>query len=254
MLFTDASISSVDDLGGYESEVKEVAAIAGLDLSTKLGLAQTEIGVELLAANTPLAAGYTQRAAFDLGQVVVTDALRLWHIFHALAIVYRDAYNRKLNDKYLLKWNEYRALAKWAANLYFNIGMGLVYRPLPAPGLPSLSSAPGGAMVETIYFIRVTWTDGQGAESAPSPVVSYAVPAGELLSISLVSLEVPPGVTGWFPYVGTAADQEQRQAASPLDPAAAWTMPETGLVAGPLRPQGQAADVFRKVARSLQRG
>lgn len=257
MLFTDSTISTVADLGAYESEVKDVASITGLDLEVKLRLAQTEVGVELLATGVPGAAGQGQTASFRLDQVVVTDALKLWHVFHALAIVYRDAYNRKVNDKYLLKWNEYRALAKWAANLFFNIGVGLVAQPLSAPGTPALGEVAGGDLPETTYFIRVTWCDARGAESAPSPVLCYAVPAGRLLTVSVAAL-VPPGgpatVVGWFPYLGIAVDAERRQVSEPIGPSSTWTLPPGRLVTGPLIHDGQLPDCFRQIARVMQRG
>ena len=157
MLFTDSAMSTAADLGAYESEIRDVASITGLDLDVKLRLAQNEMGVELLAAGVP--GGVT---SFRLDQVVVTDALKLWHVFHTLAIVYRDAYNRKVNDKYLLKWNEYRALAKWAANLFFNIGAGLVFRPLSAPDVPAVGEVAGGSLPETSFFNGSAATSRRG--------------------------------------------------------------------------------------------
>lgn len=255
MLFTDTAISTVADLAAYESEIRDVASIAGLDLEVKLRLAQTEVGVELLAAaapGAPAAAGASP--AIRLDQVVVTDALRLWHVFQTLAIVYRDAYNQKVNDKYLLKANEYRSLAKWAANLFFNIGVGLMFRPVAMPGGPVLGDTAGGSLPETTCFICVTWSDGRGGESAPSAPLSYVVPAGHLLTVSVAGLPAPAEAAGWFPYVGLAADSEQRQLSEALPPAATWTLPETGLVSGPPVPDGQQPDCFRQVARVLQRG
>src|SRR5688572_16085637 len=211
MLFTDSTISTLADLVAYESEVEELAMTAGLDLETKLRLAQTEIGVELLAATVPQMSGIGQVASFTLDQVVTTDALRLWHTFQTLATVYRDAYNRKVNDKYLPKWQEYQSLAKWAANLYFNIGVGLVMLPLAAPAKPDVASSAGGSLPETLSFVRITWTDIQGSESAPSPVVSFTVPANELLTVSVAALEKPERAAGWNVYAGAEAGGEQKQ-------------------------------------------
>src|SRR5512140_1872530 len=184
MLFTDATISTVADLAAYESEVEAIAAASEIDLESKLRCAQQEIGFELLATVMPrISAGQ----ASALEQVVVTDALKLWHTFQTLSLVFRDSYERKLNDKYLAKWNEYRSLAKWAMNLYLNLGVGLVTSPLPAPGRPVLDSAPGGSSEETTYFVRVTWTRG-ASESAPGPPASCTVPAGEALRVAMTGL------------------------------------------------------------------
>ena len=57
----------------------------------------------------------TNPSRFELSQVVVTPPLKLFHTFQTLGIVYRDAYNRKLNHKYLPKWREYKELARWAS-------------------------------------------------------------------------------------------------------------------------------------------
>src|SRR5882757_9022225 len=100
MLFTDGPISTVDQLADYESEIRQVAAGEAINLDSKIRLAQTEIGVELLATavqpDSSLTFGFT-RNTLTLDQVVVNDALRLWHIFATLGTVYRDAFNRKLN-------------------------------------------------------------------------------------------------------------------------------------------------------------
>src|SRR5258708_5350930 len=151
MLFTDSPISTVDQLVDYESEIRPIAAAESINLDSKLRLAQTEMGVELLATSVQPDAGYNTtgynlafvRNAFTLDQVVVTDALRLWHIFSTLGAVYRDAYNRKLNDKYLPKWNEYRDLARGAEGQCMTIGIGLVHKPLPAPRAALLTSVAG---------------------------------------------------------------------------------------------------------------
>lgn len=245
MLFYDSTISSLADLVAYESEVEELAMIANLDLDSKLRLAQTEVGVELLG---------TTGEAFTLDQVVVTDALKLWHTFHTLAIVYRDAYNRKLNDKYLPKWNEYRSLAKWASGLYFNIGVGLVAEPLSAPQAATVGAVAGGSLPQTSYFVRATWVDSKGGESFPSPAVSLTVAANQLLTASVATQTPPKMATGWYVYVGTEANSEKRQVTSPLALAATWTLPTTGLVSGAAAPNGQPAEVYRQVALSLQRG
>ncbi len=171
MLFTDAILSTVADLVDYESEVQNLASAEAINLDTKLRLAQKELGIELLATSVLPDTNRT-RNAFTLDQVAVTDALKLWHIFHTLSIVFRDAYNRKLNDKYLPKWNEYRDLAKTAAGQYQTIGVALVLDPLAAPAAPTLSSVAGGSLAGSQYFARATWVNAAGQESGPSQPVA----------------------------------------------------------------------------------
>ncbi len=55
-----------------------------------------------------------QRAADDPGRVVVTPPLKLWHMFLSLEMVYRDAYNSQLNDRYAGKRDEFHGMVKWA--------------------------------------------------------------------------------------------------------------------------------------------
>jgi hypothetical protein len=259
MLFTDGPISTVDQLADYESEIRQVAAGESINLDTKLRLAQTEIGVELLAtAVAPdgwngywITPGFV-RNKFTLAQVVITDALQLWHIFATLGAVYRDAYNRKLNDKYLPKWNEYQDLARTAENQCMTMGLGVVYAPLPAPGAPQLTAVAGGTLGASNYFVQTTWVNAAGQESYPSPEAGLAVAAAHLLQVQ--PTPPPANATGWIAYVTMVSGQEQKQFYTPLNPYYAWTLPPTGLVAGPAPGNGQPYDILRTVPRTLQRG
>jgi hypothetical protein len=237
MLFTDGPLSTVEHLAEYEVEVRQVGASEGINLDAKLLLAQTEMGMELQASYPDLA----------LEQVVVTTPLRHWHIFHTLAIVYRDAFNRRRNDKYQPKWTEYQELAKTAAGQYRSIGIGIVRNPLPAPAAPSLAGIAGGALPATIYVVHAAWVNAAGQESGPSQATSISLPGGQLLVITPPA--APSQAVGWFPYVG-----EQRQASGALAVAEPWTMPAGGPVAGPALPEGQAPDFFRPQPHTLHRG
>jgi hypothetical protein len=255
MLFTDGPISTVDQLADYESEIRQVASAEAINLDTKLRLAQTEMGIELLATAVQPDNGNLVgwvRNGFTLEQIVVTDALQLWNIFATLASVYRDAYNRKLNDKYLPKWNEYRRLAESAENQCLTIGVGLVNRPLPAPGAPQLSAVNGGSLAAANYSVQTTWVNTTGQESMPSPEAGIGVGAGQLLVVQPTA--PPPNATGWFAYVANVSGQEQKQFVVPVNSYYAWTLPVSGLIAGPPPGNGQPYDVLRTVPRTLQRG
>jgi hypothetical protein len=204
------------------------------------------------------------RNGFGLNQVVVTQALQLWHIFATLASIYRDAYNRKLNDKYLPKWNEYRQLAESAENNCLTIGVGLVNKPLPAPGAPTLTAVTGGSLPAANYSVQTTWVNPSGEESMPSPETALAVAAGQLVQVQPApppgnreanfAWMAPANATGWFAYVSTVAGQEQKQFVVPVNPYDAWTLPASGLIAGPAPGNGQPYDILRTVPRTLQRG
>lgn len=237
MLFTDGPLSTIDHLAEYEVEVRQVGASEGINLDAKLLLAQVEMGLELQASYPDLI----------LEQVAVTPPLRLWHIFHTLAIVYRDAFNRRRNDKYQPKWTEYQELAKTAAGQYRSIGIGIVMSPLAAPTVPALAGVAGGALDAAVYVVHATWVNSGGQESAPSPATSISLAAAQLLQVT--PPEAPPLALGWFPYVG-----EQRQVSEALAPGTPWTMPTGGLISGPALPTGQVPTYYRPQPHILHRG
>ena len=266
-LFTDASISDVQDLLAYEANLVEVADAEGIDLQAKLRLAQSEVGAELVAAALRpgniywTAPGWNSTGTevnlsrFELTKVAVTPPLKLWHTFQALAIAYRDAYNRKLNDKYLPKWTEYKELARWASNLLYQSGIGLVLKPILRPGKPVVGSVSGTQAAATFY-VRISWVGADGAaEGAASEEVALAVPDNQALRVTPPAAPASPYVvTGWNVYVGAASGEEARQNSQTLPLGQAWVMPPTGLAAGAAVGTGQEPDLYRTVPRFVQRG
>ncbi len=263
-LFTDQFVSDVADLVAYEANLPDVSAAEGIDLGTKLRLAHTEIGAQLEAAsrgpgNVYLAngsgwqstGGEGNPARFALSQVVVTPPLKLLHTFQTLAIVYRDAYNRKLNDKYLPKWKEYKELANWARDLLFQTGIGLSARPIPRPDAAVIDWTPS-TLGAGARFVRMTWIGTDGTEGVGSVEQAAQVPAENALRVTPpVS---PEGVTGWNVYVGGSSGDISKQNGPALAVDSAWVEPESGLVAGEPPGEGQAPDLFKTVPRFLQRG
>ena len=261
-LFSDGSISEVQDLIAYEANLVEVADAEGMDLAAKLRLAQSEVGAELAtAALRPgniywATAGWNSTGAeintsrFTLDQVAVTQPLKLWHTFQALAMVYRDAYNRKLNDKYLPKWNEYKELARWASSLLYQTGIGVVTHPVPRPRRPVVDWVAGTLGAMTLY-VRMTWVEG-ASEGAPSEETAVDVPANQALRVAPPA--APALAVGWNVYVGGASGEAQRQNSQPLALGQPWVMPATGLAEGATAGTGQEPDFYRTVPRFLQRG
>src|SRR5208337_5521236 len=134
-LFTDGPISTAKDLQQYEASLLSDANAEGIDVAGKVALAQQDVGSELLLFLLRRA-GFRDdqpnvRRSLGLTDVVVTDALRQWHIHKTLAMVYRDAYNNQLNDRYQGKWNQYEQLAKGSSRAYFQLGVGVVVDPIP---------------------------------------------------------------------------------------------------------------------------
>ena len=263
-LFTDQFVSDVADLVAYEANLPDVSAAEGIDLATKLRLAHTEIGAELEAASRgpgniyfANGAGWQSTGAeanpsrVALSQVVVTPPLKLLHTFQTLAIIYRDAYNRKLNDKYLPKWREYKDLASWARDLLFQTGIGISASPVPRPAAPTLDWVTS-TLDAAAVFVRMTWMDSTEREGAGSLEQAISVPAGNALRVTPAS--APTGVAGWCVYAGEESGELTRQNTAVLALESAWVEPASGLVNGEALGEGQAPDYFKSVPRFLQRG
>ncbi len=235
-LFTDGAISTVDDLLGYESSILEVAKTEGIDLGIKLQLAQEELGIELTAY-------LVQQAGSNpgLANVVVTDALRKWHTFQALALIYRDAYNRQLNDRHLAKWKECDRQAKWASTMLFESGVGIVSRPAPRAERPELSSV-AGTLPAATYYARVSWVSEGGDEGCPSEPAVLTAPDYSLLQVRAVN--PPPNARWWNVYAGLSDSDVTLQNETPLEPGQLWVEAASGLRTGRKPGTGQAPEYY----------
>ena len=78
-----------------------------------------------------------------VSDVVVTRQMKRWHAVHTLEIVYRDAFNNQLNDRYQAKFQEYRELARDAREHTFQFGVGLALIPIPQAQPPVFSAVAG---------------------------------------------------------------------------------------------------------------
>jgi hypothetical protein len=186
-LFTDGNISTIEDLTAHDSGVMGIAAGEGIDLTRKLALAQEEIGVELAAMMPRLDPYGTQLAQSGLANVVVTAPLRLWHAFHTLEMVYRDAYNNQLNDRYRGKWEQYRELSGWAMQKLLETGVGMVADPVPQAAAPQLGVVPGEpGSTEATYYVRVAWVNAAGEEGGASAWEMATAPAEMMLQVRAV--------------------------------------------------------------------
>jgi hypothetical protein len=243
-LFTDGTISTLEELRGYESAIYDVASTERIDLSQKLALAQQELEIELTGR---VFDGDTD----SLSRVVVTAPLRLWHTFHTLAIAYRDAYNSHLNDRYQGKWREYQRLADWASKSLFEAGAGMVSEPVPKAQPPVLSTAAGEAQA-AMYWVRVAWVSQAGEEGCPSDPGVLSAPEGTVPVAE--AGEAPPIASGWNVYAGLSIDDSQLQNTTLLTIGTSWVMPVSGLVSGKKAGQGQLPSVYKRTERLLRRG
>lgn len=246
-LFVDGNPSDPSELSPYETSIFNTAATEGIDLVAKGTVAAIEIGLELQRFLVRTPGG----SSFRLENVVTTDALRQWHILHTLAVTFRDAHHQQLNDRYKEKWKTYEQLTEKASELLFQIGVGLVYAPLPRPTLPLLSQLPGVQEART-WFIRVSWTDDLGVESQASVVSSFTTGEGSALTVRAIG--APRTARGWNVYVGTNDDQVERQNQELLSLGSTWTMPAEGLIQGSRPVAGQNPDIYLRRSSVMFRG
>jgi len=248
-LFTDGSPAVIEYLRSYESATQDVAAAEGIDLDLKLALAAEEIGDDILRFIGAHGAHLTADSLNSdrLASVVVTAALRRWHAIHALELVYRDAYGSQLNERYTYKMNEYTAAARRAGEAYFQLGVGIVQKPVPKAPLPQVA---GFAVDVTPYFARVAWVGQDGSEGAPCDAVVVDIGNGSTLSIS------PPDadVAGWNVYLGTSRDSIYLQNIPPVPLGAAWIFNGVADTESRGARSGQVPDYFIVDYRRLQRG
>jgi hypothetical protein len=258
-LFTDAPISTLDQLAAQDTAVLDVASNEGIDASAKISLAQQELGVELTSAFSRSAFSRTwwpgsvatTLSVLQLPNIVVTPPLKLWHTFHTLALVYRDAYGNQLNDRYAAKWKEYQDLAKWASTMLFQTGIGVVSNPIAVAGGPEVDLL-SGPQPATMYYVQVAWLNSTGEEGMASPVTSINAP--DQNSVQVRAINPPANAVAWNVYAGMAVDSITLQSSTPLGMDQTWLMPPTGLVPGRSPASGQEPNYYSQTPRFLQRG
>lgn len=242
-LFTDGAISSIEDMSGHDTQLINVAIVEGIDVTRKLALAQDEVRIEVEGLLNRL------NTSPAIEQVVVTPAVRLWHLFRALELVYRDAYSSQLNDRYAAKRDEYHAMAAWAYDQVVRGGLGIAADPVMQAETPRLATTSGG-LDDGTYFAAVTWMNAAGEEGGLS--------APAMITLSGSSFEVqttaPSKVKGWNIYCGMSSTGMTMQNHTALDPGQAWVQPDRLNTSGRPMGNGQAPNYHVSVPRTIQRG
>src|SRR5580692_10715305 len=159
-LLTDGNPNDDTDLQAYETSILDVANVEGINLNGKLSLAKEEI-VEtvldvLLDHAWTVDPQTSARRRTGVSDVVVSPQMTRWHAFHTLELVYRDAFNNQLNDRYQAKWVEYQRLSRNAQEDTMRFGIGLALTPIPQASQPTFVVALG-TNPATIYYVQVSW-------------------------------------------------------------------------------------------------
>lgn len=249
-LFTDGNPADIEYLRNFESGILDVAAAEGIDLDSKLSLAASQIGDQLLMFLTRQGTPDVQlrRRQVGLSAVVVNPALVRWHAVHALMLTFGDAYGSQLNERYAFKLAEYKAAVPMARENYFTVGLGLVNAPIRKAAAPSAGSSSANAAV---YFVQMSWANAAGIEGAPSDPVSLSLSAGTLLTAP-AQVDAPAIV--WNVYIGANAGSLTRQNISPIPAGVAWAFPGTLTSDGGAPGAGQAAEYFLVDHHAIPRG
>jgi hypothetical protein len=239
-LFTDGPVSTIEELAGHDSQLLSVATAEGIDVTTKLRLAQEELGIEL---ETLL-----ERRRLD--KVVVTPPLRLWHAYLSLEMVYQDAYNNQLNDRYANKRNEFRDLARWAMDRLIRLGVGLAQYPVPKAMQPAVAPTPG-PLADGSYYATMSWVNAEGEEGGAADAVNVTTTSSTFMMSPGCAPEV---AAGWNVYAGVDPDCLFRQNTTPNPLGSTWVQPEALVAEGKRAGSGQPPDTMQRVARRISRG
>jgi len=229
-----------------------------IDLDAKLCLATVEISQDVLDVLLGHTGAYSlaspmggDRRKIGVSDVAVSPQMKRWHALHTLAVVYRDAYNNQLNDRYKNKWEEYHELARGARERTLEFGIGLVAAPVPRAGTPVLGET-AGTLAGTICYAQVTWVSATGQEGSASPVTTFQTADNSALTVA--SGNAPAVAAEWNVYLGPTVSTLTLQNRVPLAIGATFTLPGSGLVTGASPGDGQAADMFVTGGRILRRG
>jgi hypothetical protein len=252
-LFTDGPASTTEDLAGQDSQLPDAANTEGIDVGRKLSLAQDELAVELAGLLNRRGAGgdpLWTSAALDVGHVVVTPPLKMWHTFRTLELVYRDAYYNQLNERYSGKRDAFHDMATWAREKLIEAGIGIASDPVALASTPVVQTTAGN-LPAGLYYITMAWVNGAGEEGAcASPAVASTI-GGTLL---VQPQHAPENARGWNVYVGQAPESMTLQNGPPIPAGQNWTQPNPVATAGRAPGSGQAPNYLFATARTIQRG
>ena len=257
-LFIDGPVSSMEDLAAQDSQLLDTASVEGIDVTQKLALAQGELALGLKALLTRLS--YVDQLFWiapqpNLGSVVVTPALKLWHTFRSLEMVYSDAYNSQLNDRYAGKRDQFHVSAKWAYEMLIQAGIGVASVPVPRAATPAVTAAAaavlGIPLPDGVYYATVAWVNAAGEEGACAPPATIATTGSSLLVQPAGA--APKTAAGWNVYVGAGPDSMTLQNGSPIAIGQTWLQP-AALAAGQPPGPGQRPSYLKPVPRMIQRG
>jgi len=252
-LFVDGPACAIDDLTDQDAGLLAVALNTGINLTTKIRLAQEEISTDLLlwldkpksAMLSPILAPWTP--ALHIDQIVVTPELKRWETMFALALVYRDAYFSELVDRFQFKWQEYNKCSRDAREDFIALGLPLVNDPVRQAGPPTLGTIAGPQSGGTFYA-SVSWVNAAGQSGAASLTSSLSFADGNLMTVSAPAA-APNNAVGFNVYAGATLDMLLLQNTVALAIGSTFTYVPGAGVDGELAGQGQIPELRPPMAR-----
>jgi hypothetical protein len=252
-LFVDGPACTIDDLTDQDAGLLAVALNTGINVTTKIRLAQEEIATDLLLwLNKPKAAMLLPwTPSLHADQIVVTPELKRWETMHALALVYRDAYFSELVDRYQAKWQEFNQCSADAREGFIALGLPLVNDPVHQAMPPILGTIAGPQSGGTFYA-AVSWVNAAGQSGAASVASSLAVSDGNLMTVS--AMAPPANAVGFNVYAGSTLAGLLLQNTVALAVGTTFSYVPGAGVGSELAGEGQKPEFRRPTARLLLRG
>lgn len=252
-LFTDGALNTLAELQAYENGIFSVATAEDIDVTAKSVIAREQLGTDLLLflRRNCLRRRDWLAPGVGLDNIVVSGPLKQWHAYKTLSLIYQDAYNNQLNDRYQGKWTEYKQLSSEASEALFEVGVGIVFKPVPKASVPVLNAFLRSSSGTSCY-LGATWVSNSGQEGLLSDLVQAGTADGATMEAS--AGDPPKGVTAWNVYAGAAPDSVKLQNNAPMALDSAWTGSATALSSGRTPGLGQAPELWIVERRTIQRG
>lgn len=247
-LYIDGELAGLVDLRDHESGIFDLAKSAAIDLGAKLRLAWEELGLEIerFLIRTGAAAD-----GFGLGHVVASAPMRRCHALLTLALTFRDASCSQGNDRYERRYRTFDVLYRRSLEKVWDSGVGVVAQPLKAPNAPEVVREDGAGPVGAFY-VRVSWTNGWGQESAPSEALLLEGNGSIRFVVRMRGSE--KNATGWNVYVGESPEKTARANEKPLGLEESWVAVKEGRSEWGSPGEGQSVERWVREERRLRRG
>jgi hypothetical protein len=255
-LFMDGPAITIDDLIAEDSGLLITSQTVGINVTSKLGLAMSEVQSELETLLLRLQSAVSVVGLIQppgIGQVVVTPDLARWEKMQALMMVYRDAAYTQLIDRYKSKWDMFTALNQAARSQFIANGIGLVNSPVPQAAIPIVGTeSVGSTQAGGTFYACVTWVNAAGQEGSPSAAASIVVPANYVMTV--MATGAPANAAGFNVYVGTVLAMMTLQTSPPLPVGSTFTYLPGISTSSQLPGTGQVPDYVKALPATIMRG